>query len=89
MAPDRPQARRDGHHKPALAFLLRHLIVGTIAGFVLGGLLLWQDVAGLGTMIRQSPDGWLFAVMLFFGLFITFGSVAMAVGVMGLGKERD
>jgi hypothetical protein len=56
---------------------------------VLGGLLLWRDVDGLGTMIFASPDRDLFLVLLFFGLFITFGSLGMAAGVMQFGEERD
>jgi hypothetical protein len=31
----------------------------------------------------------LFLLLLFFGLFVTFGSLGMAVGVMQLGEERD
>jgi len=75
--------------KHFIAFLLRHLAFGSVGAFVLGGLLLWFDVAGLGTLIFRSPDRNLFLVMLFFGLWITFGSIGMAVGVMQLGEERD
>lgn len=63
--------------------------MGSVAGFFLGGLLLWSDIANLGTLIFASPDRNLFLLLLFFGLWITFGSIAMAVGVMQLGKERD
>jgi hypothetical protein len=75
--------------RPFLTFLLRHLLAGSVGGFVLGSLLLWQDVAGLRTMILASPDRELFLVLLFFGLFVTFGSIGMAVGIMQLGEERD
>ena len=57
-------------------------------GFVFGALLLWQDVAGIATLIFASPERDLFLLLLFFGLFITFGSIGMAVGVMQLGEER-
>lgn len=77
------------HHKHAVTFLIQHMLYGTFGGIVLGGLLLWFDVAGLGTMIFASPDWILFLLMLFFGLFLTFGSIGMAVGVMQLGEERD
>lgn len=76
-------------HRQAIGFLLKHLLAGTIGGALLGALILWYDIAGLGTMIAASPDKVLALTMLFFGLFITFGSIAMAVGVMGLGEERD
>lgn len=76
-------------HRHAIGFMLKHLLAGSVGGFVLGGLILWYDVAGLATMIFASP-AWLLPLgMLFFGLFITFGSIGMAVGVMGLGEERD
>lgn len=77
------------YHRPAISFLMKHLLYGTICGFTLGILILWFDFAGLTTMIFASPDKYLFLLMLFFGLWITFGSIAMAVGVMGLGEERD
>ncbi|MFO1119916.1 MAG: hypothetical protein U1E38_07410, partial [Rhodospirillales bacterium] len=70
-------------------FLLRHCLIGCAGGLVLGSLLLWQDVGGIGTMIFASPDRELFLVLLFFGLFITFGSLGMAAGIMQLGEERD
>ena len=72
-----------------IRFLLRHLVSGAVGGFVLGGLLLAANVAGLKDMIFASPDRNLFLFMLFFSLFLTFGSIGMAVGVMQLGEERD
>ncbi|MBK8175424.1 MAG: hypothetical protein IPK66_09260 [Rhodospirillales bacterium] len=79
----------DPHHSRFVGFLLKHCLYGTVGGIVLGSLLLWQDVNGLGTMIFASPDRNLFLGLLFFGLFVTFGSIGMAVGVMQLGEERD
>jgi hypothetical protein len=72
-----------------VTFLLKHCLCGSVGGVALGGLLLWHDVDGLGTMIFASPDRELVLLLLFFGLFITFGSIGMAVGVMQLGEERD
>jgi tetrahydromethanopterin S-methyltransferase subunit E len=77
------------HNRDALGFLLKHLIYGSFGGFLFGVLLLWFDVAGLATMIFASPEWPLFLLLLFFGLFVTFGSIGMGVGVMGLGEERD
>ena len=76
-------------HRPAINFLLKHLMYGTIGGVTLGILILWFDLAGLATMIFASPEKYLFLVMLFFGLWVTFGSIGMAVGIMNLGEERD
>ena len=77
------------HHRRFIGFLLRHCLFGCAGGLVLGVLLLWQDVGGIGSLIAASPDRELFVLLLFFGLFITFGSIGMAVGVMQLGEERD
>ena len=77
------------HHRHAIGFLLKHMLAGTIGGVLLGALILWYDIAGLATMIAASTDKVLALIMLFFGLFITFGSIGMAVGVMSLGEERD
>ena len=77
------------HQKHALGFLLKHLVAGTGGGFLFGGLLLYFDLGGMGTMIFASPDMWLFLFLLFFGLFITFGSIGMAWGIFSLGQERD
>jgi hypothetical protein len=79
----------DPNVRPFVTFLLKHCLYGSVGGLVLGALLLWQDVHGLGTMIFASPDRELFLALLFFGLFVTFGSIGMAVGVMQLGEERD
>lgn len=72
-----------------IGFLLKHCGAGCLGGLVLGWLIVRFDVAGLGTMIATSPDKYLALGMLFFGLFITFGSIAMAVGIMSMGEERD
>lgn len=77
------------HHRGPILFLLKHLLAGTIGGVVLGVLVLWLDVAGIASMAAASPDETLIHIMLFFGLFITFGSIGMGVGVMSLGEERD
>lgn len=77
------------HQRDVVMFLLKHLLCGTVGGIVFAGLLLWFDIAGLATMIFASPDWMLFLLMLFFGMFLTFGSIGMAVGVMQLGEERD
>lgn len=77
------------HQKKVLGFLLRHLASGVFGGFFFGGLLLYVDAGGMRTMIMSSPDGYISLFLLFFGLFVTFGGVGMAIGVMSLGEERD
>ncbi len=67
-------------------FLLGHLLAGTIGALVFLVALLLSDYGGIASLIGRSEDGALFLLLLFFGLWITFGGVAMAVGVM---RERD
>ena len=89
MTNNQPWHGREAPHKAPIRFLMRHLTYGTAGGFAFGAAILAFDIAGLGSMIRASSDGWLFALLLFFGLFVTFGSIGMGVGIMSLGQERD
>ncbi len=79
----------DAQQRHILGFLLTHLVYGSVGGLVFGLLILWFDIAHLWTMMAVSPDRLLYLLLLFFGLFVTFGSIGMAVGVMQLGEERD
>jgi len=75
--------------KHAFKFLMTHLFYGSVVGFMIGWMILRFDFRGIGTMIERSPEGWLWTLLLFFGLFVTFGSLGMGVGIMSLGEERD
>lgn len=70
------------HERRAVLFLLQHGLAGAVGAIVLGTGLLALDVAGLGTLVSNSSQGILAAAMIYFGLFITFGSVAMGIGIM-------
>ncbi|PHS21172.1 MAG: hypothetical protein COA85_13310 [Robiginitomaculum sp.] len=68
------------HNHQLIRFLARHLIVGLIAGEgLLAGLLL-LDAGGLRTMIWSSSDK---------VIALTFGSLAMGAGVMGLRNRNE
>lgn len=77
------------HDFTMLRFLIRHLLYGIAGGLVFGGGLLLLDFADLYSLISGSQEPLLWLLLLFFGLFATFGSVAMGVGVMSLGDHRD
>ncbi len=74
-----------------LEFLAQHLCYGLAAGATFGGLVLATDLGHIRTMIMNSPNPFPALLLLFGGLFITFGSVAMGVGIMSLARddERD
>ncbi len=77
------------HERHALRFLLQHLAGGVVGAIFFGVLLLALDIAHLRTLATESQDGWLTIVLLFFGLIVTFGSVAMAAGVMSLAQDDN
>ncbi|RMD64582.1 MAG: hypothetical protein D6826_02080 [Alphaproteobacteria bacterium] len=77
------------HESRALGYLLRHLIVGLAAAMVFEVLILATDLGGLRQLMWASEERWLLAALLLFGLSITFGSLAMGISIMVLGRERD
>lgn len=73
----------------ALGFLIKHLFYGSVGGLVFGVLLLYFDIAHLRTLAFSSSEPVLILVLLFFGLFVTFGSVGMGVGIMSQGQDEN
>ena len=71
------------------AFLGKHLAAGIIAGIVFGILVLATDLSHIRTMLMDSPNAASTLALMFFGLIITFGSVAMAVGIMSLARDAE
>lgn len=79
--------RRKNHE--LIQFFMGHLIVGLVAGEgVLAGLL-WLDVGGLRTMIWSSSDRVVALGLLIVFFALTFGSLAMGTGVMGLRNRNE
>lgn len=76
-------------HDGPIGYLLRHLVAGLTGGAVFGGLILVFDLGGLRGLIGASQDGWIYVILLFVGLFVTFGSAALGFGVMSLGEEKE
>lgn len=77
------------HEKTAIKFLLQHLLYGVTGGLLFGGLLLYMDVSHLRTMALEEDNGILTLILMFFGLIVTFGSLGMAAGVMGLAQDEN
>ncbi len=72
-----------------ILFLLRHLASGSAGGVAAGIGILVLDIASLRTLMTAS-DSWLMATFLLFaGLIVTFGSAAIAIGVMALGGADE
>jgi hypothetical protein len=77
------------HEQAAISFLVRHMLFGIVGALLFGALILYFDVGHLRSLAGQSQDGPLTLVLFFFGLVITFGSVAMGVGVMSQGQDEN
>ncbi|MGF1630965.1 MAG: hypothetical protein ACFCUT_15945 [Kiloniellaceae bacterium] len=78
------------HDRTALHFVMRHLAMGIGAGALFGIAILASDLAGLRSLALASEASWLVIALLFFGLFITFGSVSLAANLMLLERgEQD
>lgn len=56
--------------------------MGIGAGTLFGLAILASDLAGLRSLALASESPWLVIALLFFGLFITFGSVSLAANLM-------
>lgn len=70
-------------------FLGMHAGFGAALGIGVAGLLLWLDVAGIGTLF-VGERAQVAITLLFFGSFaLTFASVAMGTAVMLLPKSDD
>lgn len=82
-------ARLKPFERHAVLFLLRHLAIGLGSAALFALLILAVDLGGLRSLAWRDPQGWLYLALLFFGLVVTFGSLAMGAAVMGLGEERD
>lgn len=86
--PDTSNSKELSPEMRLVRFMLGHMAVGIGAGAVFGGALIATNIAGLRTLLFNSPDGWLFAILFFMGLSVTFGSLAMGVAIMLDGKPR-
>ncbi len=69
--------------------LARNLVIGALAGWITLAGLIVSNVAGLGDIIRASNHPLLPVVILAFGFFITFGSLAMGAAIMLLPRDHD
>jgi len=77
------------HERDAITFLVRHLLVGVAGGLLFGGLMVAFDIGHLRTLAGESSSGMLSLGLLFFGLAVTFGSLAMGVAIMGQGADEN
>lgn len=73
--------------KHAILFLLKHLATGAVGAIVLATGILVLNIAGIGELVANSEHGVIAVIMLYASLILTFGSVAMGIGVMALNED--
>ena len=74
---------------PLLRLLAINCLAGMFVAVLMVGGLLWTDTAHLWTLISTAHDPVVPIVLLFFGLMLTLGSVAMGTAIMALPYEDD
>ena len=79
----------DHKEKQALTFLGAHLCYGAAAAITFGVAVLAINLSNIRVLAMNSAHPVLVLVLMFFGLFITFGSISMAVGVMSLANDDE
>lgn len=83
--------RRDDERsrKKMFSFLLRHLIIGVVTGWIVLGVFIAVDVGGLRSLTIQNGLAPIVFPLLFIFFAITFGSAAMGIGIMGIKDDDD
>ena len=69
-----------------LRFLLKHSLIGTLAGWTFAGAVILFDVASVGSLIMTSDIGLIAALMLAVFSGLTFASVQVTFAVLDLGR---
>ena len=70
-------------------FMIEHTAYGGFGALVFGALVLFFEICGIYSLAMASRDAPMFILLLFFGLFITFGGISLGIGIMNLGGFSD
>ncbi len=81
------QAAREA--RSIVKFMIEHTAYGGFGALVFGVLVLFFDIGGIYSLAIASRDAPVFIMLLFFGLFITFGGISLGIGIMNLGGFSD
>ena len=74
-------------HRIPFRFILGHLSVGVVSGWLVLGGVLWFDIGGVGVLLLASPSRGLLVAMLLAVFAITWGSAAMGAAIMSLDRD--
>lgn len=72
-----------------VSLYIRSCLVGFAAAVAFVGLIVWQDVAGIGHLVSHSPDGWLALLMLTVFNGIVFSGVQFGIRIMAMAEPED
>lgn len=75
--------------REVLHFLGVHLVYGLAAALTFGVAVLVTNLGNLRTLALESAHPITVLTLFFFGLFVTFGSVGMGVGIMSLARDEE
>jgi hypothetical protein len=75
--------------KEALKFLGLHLFYGLAAAATFGAMVLATDLSHIRTLALDSAHPVLILALMFCGLFVTFGGLGMAAGIMSLAQDDE
>ncbi len=68
---------------------LRHCAVGFALSAVFVAMIMWFDIARIGSLVMGSDIGWLAVFLLWFFHGTIFGSVQFAVSIMLNAEKED
>lgn len=75
--------------RDVLKFLGAHIVYGLAGALTFGIAVLMTNLGNLRTLAFDSAHPVLILVLFFFGLFVTFGSIGMGVGIMSLAHDDE
>ena len=75
--------------KKMFNFLIRHLIIGVVTGWVILSVFIILDIANLRSLAIATGAGAIVFPLLYAFFAITFGSAAMGIGIMGINDDDD
>jgi hypothetical protein len=72
-----------------LVFLAENAVIGVLAAVVVTYVIVKTDAFGIASLAASANHGWLALLLLFFGLAVTFASLAMGTAIFLLPKDED
>ncbi len=72
-----------------IRFLLNHALTGVVVAAMVVYGIVRLDLFGIGSLVAATAQGPLALLLLFFGLAVTFASLAMGTAIFLLPRDED